>query len=73
MTREQIREQYGVLRDIVGGLLQWQVWTRLGWQEVKRRYRRTVFGPFWATFSMRVGKASLRTRAKVSTAERNRR
>ncbi|MFL6803752.1 MAG: ABC transporter permease [Xanthobacteraceae bacterium] len=38
--------------DIVGGLLQWQVWTRLGWQEVKRRYRRTVFGPFWATFSI---------------------
>jgi len=38
--------------DIVSGLTQWQVWTRLGWQEVKRRYRRTVLGPFWATLSI---------------------
>jgi ABC-type polysaccharide/polyol phosphate export permease len=40
--------------DIVGGLTQWEVWARLGWQEVKRRYRRTVLGPFWATFSIGV-------------------
>jgi lipopolysaccharide transport system permease protein len=38
--------------DIVRGLTQWEVWGRLGWQEVKRRYRRTVLGPFWATFSI---------------------
>ena len=38
--------------DIVSGLTQWDVWSRLGWQEVKRRYRRTVLGPFWATLSI---------------------
>jgi len=38
--------------DIVSGFSQWEVWTRLGWQEVKRRYRRTVLGPFWATLSI---------------------
>src|SRR5215467_13909129 len=38
--------------DIVSGLTQWEVWSRLGWQEVKRRYRRTVLGPFWATLSI---------------------
>jgi ABC-type polysaccharide/polyol phosphate export permease len=38
--------------DIVGGLMQFPVWGRLGWQEVKRRYRRTVIGPFWATLSI---------------------
>ncbi len=38
--------------DIVGGLRQWPIWGRLGWQEVKRRYRRTVLGPFWATLSI---------------------
>jgi len=38
--------------DIVSGLSQWDVWSRLGWQEVKRRYRRTMLGPFWATLSI---------------------
>jgi ABC-type polysaccharide/polyol phosphate export permease len=38
--------------DMAGGLRQWPIWGRLGWQEVKRRYRRTVLGPFWATLSL---------------------
>ncbi|HTI86462.1 MAG TPA: ABC transporter permease [Alphaproteobacteria bacterium] len=38
--------------DLVRGLLAWRVWGRLGWQEVKRRYRRTVLGPFWVTLSL---------------------
>ena len=38
--------------DIINGLLAYRIWTRLGWQEVKRRYRRTLFGPFWATLSI---------------------
>src|SRR5438445_10823933 len=38
--------------DIIHGILAFRIWTRLGWQEVKRRYRRTVFGPFWATLSI---------------------
>jgi len=35
--------------DYVAGLRRWALWGRLGWMEVKRRYRRTVIGPFWAT------------------------
>ena len=29
-----------------------EIWGRLGWRENKRRYRRTVFGPFWTTVSL---------------------
>ena len=38
--------------DLIDGIRSYRIWTRLGWQEVKRRYRRTVFGPFWATLSI---------------------
>ena len=48
-----VRPDYATARaDIIGGIYAFRVWTRLGWQEVKRRYRRTVFGPFWATLSI---------------------
>jgi len=47
--------QYGVaIADVVQGVLSWRMWARLGWQENKRRYRRTVLGPFWTTFSLGV-------------------
>lgn len=38
--------------DVIHGAGNWRIWTRLGWQEIKRRYRRTVLGPLWATFSL---------------------
>lgn len=38
--------------DLVDGLMQWEIWARLGWLEVKRRYRRTVIGPFWSAVSI---------------------
>ncbi len=28
------------------------IWGRLGWRETKRRYRRTIFGPFWTTVGL---------------------
>lgn len=37
------------LRTAVTG---WRLWVRLGWQDVKRRYRRTAIGPFWSTLSL---------------------
>jgi homopolymeric O-antigen transport system permease protein len=40
--------------DLVGGLRRWPLWTRLGWLEIKRRYRRTTLGPFWAAISLLV-------------------
>ena len=42
------------LVDIVTGVRASDIWGRLGWRETKRRYRRTVFGPFWTTLSLAV-------------------
>src|SRR5260370_16904933 len=45
--------QYGkAWRDISAGIGDVDLWGRLGWQEVKRRYRRTAFGPLWSTLSL---------------------
>lgn len=38
--------------DLIRGLWQWRLYGRLGWLEMKRRYRRTVLGPLWATVSL---------------------
>jgi ABC-type polysaccharide/polyol phosphate export permease len=47
------RSSYQVaLIDIVAGLLAIDIWGRLGWRDTKRRYRRTLFGPFWTTVSL---------------------
>ena len=40
--------------DLVGGLKRYDIWGRLGWLEVRRRYQRTVIGPFWATISFAI-------------------
>jgi homopolymeric O-antigen transport system permease protein len=40
--------------DLVGGLLKSELWGRLGWLDVKRRYRRTKIGPFWSTLTLAV-------------------
>jgi len=48
-----VTPQYAAaFNDLREGIRNWPIWARLGWQEVKRRYRRTVFGPFWATISI---------------------
>ncbi|HUO43428.1 MAG TPA: ABC transporter permease [Burkholderiales bacterium] len=48
-----LKPQYDLaFRDIVGGIIKWQLWTRAGWADVRARYRRTTFGPFWATISL---------------------
>jgi ABC-type polysaccharide/polyol phosphate export permease len=39
-------------RDLIDGALRAKLWARLGWLEVKRRYRRTVIGPFWSVVSL---------------------
>jgi ABC-type polysaccharide/polyol phosphate export permease len=42
------------LIDIIAGVQATEIWGRLGWRETKRRYRRTVFGPFWSTLSLAI-------------------
>lgn len=42
------------LIDVIAGIRANEMWGRLGWRENKRRYRRTVFGPFWTTVSLAI-------------------
>jgi ABC-type polysaccharide/polyol phosphate export permease len=43
-----------VVSDFTKGLRSWRLWGRSGWQEVRRRYRRTALGPFWSTASLAI-------------------
>ena len=49
------------LSDIIDGARASHLWGRLGWQDIRRRYRRSVLGPFWLTISMGVLVAALGT------------
>lgn len=40
------------LVDLREGLARWQLWTTLGWEDIRTRYRRSTIGPFWVTLSM---------------------
>ena len=45
--------------DLREGVLRWRLWSRLGWHDIRKRYRRSVLGPFWLTLSMAVMVGSL--------------
>src|SRR5450631_910433 len=47
-----VPEYKAAVTDVIEGLADWPMWGRLGWQEVKRRYRRTAIGPLWSTLSL---------------------
>lgn len=47
-------EAVHALHDLNDGLSNWKLWTMMGWLDIKRRYRRSVLGPFWLTLSMAV-------------------
>ena len=47
------------IRDLIDGIRSWPLWFIMGWQDIKRRYRRSTLGPFWLTLSMTVLIASL--------------
>ena len=40
------------LVDLVQGARARYLWGMLGWQDIRRLYRRSVLGPFWLTISM---------------------
>jgi len=56
ITRSQL---VAALEDLVGGLREWRLWHYLAWQEIKQRYRRSTFGPFWMSLSMGVQIATM--------------
>jgi ABC-2 type transport system permease protein/lipopolysaccharide transport system permease protein len=45
--------------DVVAGALVWRLWGRMGWNDIRQRYRRSMLGPFWLTASMAVMVVSL--------------
>lgn len=45
--------------DLLEGARRWRLWSRLGWHDIRKRYRRSVLGPFWLTLSMAVLVGSL--------------
>lgn len=47
------------LADLIGGLTLWELWSALGWHDIRQRYRRSVVGPFWLTLSMGIMVAGL--------------
>ncbi|MCW8445042.1 ABC transporter permease [Fluoribacter gormanii] len=40
--------------DLFDSIKKWKLWTYLGWNDIKIRYRGSVLGPFWITASMLV-------------------
>jgi ABC-type polysaccharide/polyol phosphate export permease len=48
-------------QDLVQGLAKWDLWGRLGFLEVKRRYRRTIIGPFWSALTLGIFIATMGT------------
>src|SRR5271154_2943501 len=46
-------------RDIAEGISRWRLWSRAGWSDVRARYRRTTFGPFWASISLGIMMVSM--------------
>ncbi len=40
------------LLDVIEGARAYHLWGLLGWQDIRRRYRRSIIGPFWLTISM---------------------
>jgi lipopolysaccharide transport system permease protein len=41
-------------RDLLSAFKAWPLWTMLGWNDIRQRYRRSTLGPFWITLSMAV-------------------
>lgn len=40
--------------DFAAAIGLWPLWTRLGWNDILYRYRRSTLGPFWATANIAV-------------------
>ena len=47
------------IADVIEGLKLWELWSTLGWHDIRQRYRRSIVGPFWLTLSMGIMIAGL--------------
>lgn len=50
----ELRLRTTLSHEIIGAFTAWRVWTVMGWDDIRQRYRRSVLGPFWITLSMAV-------------------
>ena len=57
------------VRDLIDGTRAYPIWGRLGWQDIRQRYRRSLLGPFWITISAaaRFAPRNLRTFSAVAS------
>lgn len=46
-------------QDLLQGLAKWHISSRLAWLEIRRRYRRTIIGPFWNAVNLGILVAAL--------------
>jgi ABC-type polysaccharide/polyol phosphate export permease len=51
---EQVKFAGWALWDFFQGLRLWRMWWRMSFNEVRRRYKRTILGPLWVTISLLV-------------------
>jgi lipopolysaccharide transport system permease protein len=42
------------LDDFVEGVSRYEIWSTLAWQDIRKRYQRSLLGPFWITLTMLV-------------------
>ena len=57
MAQEKIKEPndlFLALNDFIRALKNYKFWMFMGAAEIKRRYKRTVIGPFWTTLSLAI-------------------
>ncbi|MBR0756659.1 ABC transporter permease [Bradyrhizobium jicamae] len=55
LERQERVSQLGLaVADFAAALRLWPLWTRLGWNDILYRYRRSTLGPFWSTVNVAV-------------------
>lgn len=54
MQSNLISPRAKALADLTLGIRLWRIWSKLGWNDILQRYRRSMLGPFWLTASMGV-------------------
>jgi homopolymeric O-antigen transport system permease protein len=60
MTTMPLKYRFAdAIGDLIEGLTRWELWSALGWHDIRQRYRRSIVGPFWLTLSMGVMVAGL--------------
>jgi ABC-type polysaccharide/polyol phosphate export permease len=42
------------VEDVVEGFRRWEFWSLLGWNELRKRYHRSLMGPLWSTLSLAI-------------------